>query len=62
MIDDAWNNDNMPEDCLNHPAPYLALESYDSEYDMNQIINPGGADNYIVRQMVNDIINKALGK
>ena len=51
----------MPEVCLSHPAPYLALESYDEHYNGNKIIFPGDVNGYILDKTVDDIISKAFG-
>ena len=62
MIRNAWENDDMPEDCLNHPAPYIALASYDEVYDNEQILNSRDANAYIVSEKVDEIISKCLGR
>lgn len=62
MIRNAWENDDMPEDCLNHPAPYIALASYDEVYDNEQILNAFDANTYIVSEKVDEIISKCLGR
>ena len=61
VIYDAWNNDNMPEVCLNHPAPYLLLESFDEKYNGNMIISSGSVNYYILDRTVDDIISRAFG-
>ena len=61
IIDDAWNNDNMPEECLNHPAPYLILGSFDEYYDPNGIMYQGDVNDYILNEKVDEIISKAKG-
>ena len=62
MIRNAWENDDMPEDCLNHPAPYIALASYDEFYDNEQILNAFDANTYIVSEKVDEIISKVVGR
>ena len=61
VIDDAWNNDNMPEECLNHPAPYLILGSFDEYYNPNEIMFQEDVNNYILDAKVDEIISKAKG-